>query len=88
VYGTARKTTVYLPDELKSRLERVAREQERSEADVLRLALDAYLRRERPRPTLPLFASGEVAPVEDSDEAMRGLGVRWSFSTRAGCSRR
>lgn len=76
MYGIVKKTTVYLPDGLKSRLERVAREQGRSEADVLRLALDTYLRRERPRPTLPLFASGEVAPVENLDEAMRGFGER------------
>jgi hypothetical protein len=69
-----RKTTVYLPDDLKRRLERTAREQNRSEAEVLRIALDEYTRRERPRPTLPLFASGEVAPIEDLDEAMRGFG--------------
>jgi hypothetical protein len=68
------RTTVYLPDELKRRLERAARAQSRSEADVIRAALDAYTAREQPRPRLPLFSSGEVAPIEDWDEAMRGFG--------------
>jgi Arc/MetJ-type ribon-helix-helix transcriptional regulator len=50
-----RKTTVYLPDELKARLERCAREQGRSEADVIRAALAEYTARNgRPRPRLPL----------------------------------
>jgi Arc/MetJ-type ribon-helix-helix transcriptional regulator len=52
-----RKTTVYLPDELKTRLERVASEQNRSEADVIRTALAEYTGRERPRPKVPLFRS-------------------------------
>lgn len=72
--ASMRKTTVYLPDHLKRRLEQTARLQHRSEADVLRSALDEYTRRERPRPTLPLFARGAVAPVADFDEALRGFG--------------
>lgn len=50
-----RKTTVYLPAELKARLERVAREQGRSEADVIRSALAEYTSREQTRPRAPLF---------------------------------
>lgn len=58
-----RKTTVYLPDGLKARLERVARQQRRSEADVIRAALEQYTGTvERPRPTLPLF-SGDADPT-------------------------
>jgi Arc/MetJ-type ribon-helix-helix transcriptional regulator len=50
-----RKTTVYLPDELKAQLERCAREQGRSEAEVIRAALSEYTARNgRPRPRLPL----------------------------------
>jgi hypothetical protein len=59
-----RKTTVYLPASLKTRLERLARERGRSEADVIRAALEAYTGREQPpRPALPLFdsRSGDVA---------------------------
>jgi Arc/MetJ-type ribon-helix-helix transcriptional regulator len=66
------KTTVYLPEELKLRVERTARLRKTSEADVIRAALEEYTRdREPPRPRYPLF-SGE--PIEDWDEAMRGFG--------------
>jgi Arc/MetJ-type ribon-helix-helix transcriptional regulator len=71
------KTTVYLPDELKRRLEQTARRQKRSEADVIREALQRFTdSQERPKPRLPLFSSGEVDPIEDWDGAMRGFGER------------
>ena len=67
-----RKTTVYLPQELKERLERTARTQGRSEADVIRAALEAFTAPpERPRPRLGLF---HAEPITDWDEAMRGFG--------------
>lgn len=69
-----RKTTVYLPEALKARVERVAQEQGRSEADLIRTALEQYTAGERPRPRLPLFESGEVEPIENFDEAMKGFG--------------
>ncbi len=75
MYGMM-KTTVYLPDALKARVERIAREQGRSEADVIRTALEEYTARERPRPRLPLFERGEVEPIDDFDEAMKGFGER------------
>lgn len=69
------KTTVYLPKELKERVEATARLEGRSEADVIRSALDAYtLDRARPKPTFPLFSSGELDVITDWDEAMRGFG--------------
>jgi Arc/MetJ-type ribon-helix-helix transcriptional regulator len=58
-----RKTTVYLPDALKARIERVAEEQKRSEAEVIRAALAAYTARERPRPRLPLHRGSETTSV-------------------------
>jgi Arc/MetJ-type ribon-helix-helix transcriptional regulator len=70
------KTTVYLPDALKERVERLARERRVSEAEVIRAALEEYTARERPRPTLPLFDSGEVEPVENFDEVLEGFGER------------
>lgn len=73
VYGMV-KTTVYLPESLKARLERIAREQGRSEAELIRAALEEFTARERPRPKLPLFASGQVLPVEDWDAALQGFG--------------
>ena len=72
-----RKTTVYLPDALKARLERVAEETRTSEAEVIREAIDRFTgERERPSPKAPLFDSGTVAPVEDFDEALQGFGER------------
>ena len=57
MYGMV-KTTVYLPGPLKDRISRVARAQRRSEAAVIRDALEKYTANEgRPRPTLPLFES-------------------------------
>jgi hypothetical protein len=69
------KTTVYLSDELKRGIERLAREEGCSEADVIRTALgEAVARRSRPRPTVPLWADGfggaDVA--ERIDEVLTG----------------
>ena len=67
------KTTVYLPQELRQRIKDVARFEGRSEAAVIRDALDEYARNHsRPRPRFGLFASGK--PITDWDEAMRGFG--------------
>lgn len=50
------KTTVYLPDGLKARLERAARQAQTSEAAVIREAIDSYTRATvAPAPRLPLF---------------------------------
>lgn len=65
------KTTVYLTNELKLRVAGVAERTGRSEAEVIRAALEEYTGRQRPRPTGPLFS---VPPIEDWDEAMRGFG--------------
>jgi hypothetical protein len=70
-----RKTTVYLPDDLKLRLERAAGDNGLSEAELIRTAVDVYTRTHaRPRPRLPLFSVGEVEPITDWDEALRGFG--------------
>jgi hypothetical protein len=67
-----KKTTVYLPDDLKQRLEQRALGEQRSEADVIRDALAAYVGDAAPRPTLPLF---EGPPIDDFDEALSGFGT-------------
>lgn len=71
------KTTVYLPAELKTRLERTAAVSGQSEAEVIRAALDQFTTpTERPRPRLPLFESlGEPGLSERVDEELaRGFG--------------
>jgi hypothetical protein len=69
------KTTVYLPDDLKRRVERVAAQQGRSEAEVIRAALDRYTdAAARPRPRLPLFESGIPDLAERTDEYLAGFG--------------
>jgi plasmid stability protein len=70
MYGM-RRTTIYLPDELKAALERTAALQGKSEAEIVRGALvaataeDAY-----PAPRLPLFDSGDPTLAERVDEAL------------------
>ena len=66
------KTTIYIPAPLKERVRRFAREQKRSEAAVIREALEEYTAgRERPRPTLPLFKSiGDRRLAERVDETL------------------
>jgi plasmid stability protein len=70
LYGMKR-TTVYLPDELKAALERTAAAQGKSEAEVVRTALAAATAEEaHPRPRLPLFASGDPDLADRVDEAL------------------
>ena len=53
------RTTVYLPDELKAALARTARAEGQTEADLLREGVRLVTERHgRPKPTLPLFQSG------------------------------
>lgn len=74
-YGM-RKTTVYLDEGLKADLARIAQEEDRSEADLIREALrEAVARRTAPRPRLPLFDSGpngDPTLAERVDEALAG----------------
>jgi len=64
-----------LPEDLKLRVERAAKDSGLSEAERIRSALDEYTRTHvRPRPRFPLFSIGEVEPVTDWDEAMKGFG--------------
>jgi plasmid stability protein len=71
------KTTVYLPDDLKRALEHVAADQGRSEAELIREAVQAITRGDRrPRPRLPLFRSGRRGLAERIDRALAGFGSR------------
>lgn len=71
------KTTVYLPDELKRALRRVADQRQCSEADLLREAVARLTSEaEAPAPKLPLFRSTGPSIAEDIDRALEGFGAR------------
>jgi hypothetical protein len=71
-----RRTTLYLPDELKAALERTAAAQGTSEAEVVRNALlAATIDQAFPKPRIPLFDSGNMTLAEPVDEELAaGLG--------------
>lgn len=79
-YGTMggmRKTTVYVPDRLKSRLARAAADSGRSEADLIREGIELVSGRVGgAKPRLPLFRSGEPDLAERVDEHLAGFGER------------
>jgi len=71
------KTTVYLPDELKRSVSRMAAASGKSEAEVIRDAIAALARAsDRPRPTGSLFASGDPSLSARAGEALAGFGER------------
>jgi Arc/MetJ-type ribon-helix-helix transcriptional regulator len=71
-----RKTTVYLPDELKRALERTAAAEGRSEAELIREGIRLVIDREAPAPRIPLFDSGQGDLAERVDEHLAGFGER------------
>ncbi len=58
-----KQTTIYLPDDLKKRLELVARQERRTEAAIVREALADALDRREVTPTVLLFAEGWGDPT-------------------------
>lgn len=72
-----KKTTVYLPDDLKAALERAAVAEGRSEAELIREAVrDLTQRLGPPRPRLPLFHSGADPTLAEriDEELAKGFG--------------
>lgn len=72
-----RKTTLYLPEDLKSSLERLAVETGRSEAEIIRESLRRTVEaRRRPRPRVPLVPRGGGDPglAERVEELLEGFG--------------
>ncbi len=67
-----RKTTIYLPDDLKSLLEREAARRGVSEARVIRESLERAVM--RPRPTPNLFEAEPFAAR--ADDLLEGFGER------------
>lgn len=74
MYGME-KTTVYLPQDLKRALARIAAARGQSEAALIREALSAATARGKPpRPRLPLFQSGKPGLAERAEKALAGFG--------------
>lgn len=71
------KTTVYLPEDLKQALQRMAAVSGRSEAELIREAIATQVRAAgHPRPRGRLFESGDPSLAEHVDEALAGFGDR------------
>jgi hypothetical protein len=74
MYGV-RRTTIYLPDDLKRAITRLAESEQETEASFIRRAVERAIgETAAPRPRLPLFSSGKKNLSERVDEALRGFG--------------
>lgn len=74
MYGM-QKTTVYIPDDLKRTLGKLAAARGMSEAELIRQALRELAQAATaPRPRLPLFRSGKPRLAEHVDKALAGFG--------------
>ena len=74
MYGM-RKTTVYVPDDLKRALAQTAVSRGCSEAELIREALRAVTALAAPpRPRVPLFRSRKPRLAERVDDALAGFG--------------
>ena len=78
MYGTMhvmKQTTIYLPEDLKERLKAAAEEDGRSEAAIVREALEIALSLRQTRPNLPLFEDdwGDPTLAERVDEVLESL---------------
>jgi hypothetical protein len=71
-----KKTTIYLPDELKEKVENAARAKGQSEADVIRDAVAAAVEKPRPKPRIPLpgVTLGDPTIAERAGDLMDGFG--------------
>jgi hypothetical protein len=76
MYGIMKKTTLYLPDDLKKRIETIAESDGRSEAEVIRDALVDHVDRRPPKPRLPLpgVTLGDPTIAERAGDLLDGFG--------------
>jgi len=70
------RTTVYLPEDLKLALARVARARRRSEAQLIREGVRQVVEQYAPTPRIPLFDSGDPELAERAEELLEGFGER------------
>lgn len=73
MYGVKR-TTIYLPEDLKRNLARAAHEEKRTEADLIREGIERLLESRHPEPRIPLFKSGKADLAESADRLLDGFG--------------
>jgi hypothetical protein len=78
MYGmmyVVKRTTIYLPEDLKAALEQAALQESRTEADLIREGIEKLLATRHPRPTIPLFESS-LPPdaAEHFDDYLQGFG--------------
>jgi predicted transcriptional regulator len=79
MYGTmygVKRTTVYLPDELKTALEQTARVTGRSEAELIREGIRRVTDERRAPEPRALFSSGIADLAENVDRHLEGFGER------------
>ncbi|HKO57904.1 MAG TPA: CopG family transcriptional regulator [Thermoanaerobaculia bacterium] len=71
-----KKTTLYLPDELKKRIEETASADGRSEADVIRDAIASSVQRRQGQPRIPLpgVTLGDPTIAERAGDLLDGFG--------------
>lgn len=69
------KTTIYLPDELRDRIKREAARTDRSEAEVIRSAIEAALPVRRRR-RVGFINGGGGSWADEADRWMKGFGER------------
>jgi hypothetical protein len=71
------KAVVHLPEDLKADLERVARDEGRSEEELILEGVRRVVETHRsPSPRVPLFASSDPTLAERADELLKGFGER------------
>ena len=70
-----KKTTLYLPEGLKTAIKRAAAQRGVSEAEVIRQFIRETVGSVRPRPRGGLFASGQPI-AREADELLDGIGER------------
>ncbi|CAN5867714.1 type II toxin-antitoxin system antitoxin VapB26 [soil metagenome] len=76
------KTNVYLPDDLKRKVEQLAERRRTSEAEVIREAVRRLGEQERPMPRGGVFASGRSDLSERVDELLASDEERPPFGQR------
>lgn len=68
------KTTVYLPDDLREAVKRVARSRGVPEAEVIRDAIRQVVAKERPKPQFGIVTGDGSSVADNIDEWMKGFG--------------
>lgn len=77
-YGTLKKTTIYLPDDMKKKVEAMAEQEKKSEADIIRDAINTAIQSKPvypvPRIPLPGMKLGDPTIAERAGDLLDGFG--------------